>query len=314
MSDDYLWDRTGAADPDVVHLERVLAKLGLRNERPRPRRSRRPLWVGAIAALLMVGIGIAILMRRPQTIGPVTPWQLSLSGETPRAVRTGEAIETGAVHATMESAFVGQVEVEPDSRLRLLATRGDEQRLALDHGTIHAFIWAPPARFIVDTPAAKTIDLGCQYTLQVGKDGTGFLTVELGWVAFQWRGIESFIPAGAACHTRPGHGPDTPYFLDAPTAFKSAVARFDSHPTLEALDTALAGARPRDGLTLWHLLQRTDGRERARVFDRFAALVDLPPNVSREAILHSDRKSMDEAWNALRLGDTSWWRDWKRQW
>ena len=73
-------------------------------------------------------------------------------------------------------------------------------------------------RFVVDTPAAKTVDLGCRYTLSVAKDGSGFLVVELGWVAFEWNKVESFIPRGAACATRVGHGPGTPYFLDAPEA------------------------------------------------------------------------------------------------
>jgi hypothetical protein len=81
-----------------------------------------------------------------------------------------------------------------------------------------------------------------------------------------------------------------------------------------ALKTALAAARPRDALTLWHLLQRTHGEERAAVFCRFAALVSLPSSVTREAILRGDRQSLDAAWDALELGDTSWWREWKRRW
>ena len=136
----------------------------------------------------------------------------------------------------------------------------------------------------------------------------------MGWVAFQWHNLESFIPAGAACTTRPGHGPDTPHFLDAPQSLIEAVAQFDSTGSDAELGTALAAARARDALTLWHLLQRTQGDERARVFDRFHALVNLPPAVTREAILKGDRSATDAAWNALQLGDTSWWRTWQRPW
>jgi len=138
--------------------------------------------------------------------------------------------------------------------------------------------------------------------------------VEMGWVAFQWRNIESFIPAGAACTTRPGHGPDTPHFLDALEALTKAVADFDLTGNTQALNLALSAARPRDALTLWHLLQRTQGAERAEVFDHFKTLVKLPSGLAREGVLSGDRKSMDAAWDALDLGDTSWWRGWKRQW
>jgi hypothetical protein len=50
------------------------------------------------------------------------------------------------------------------------------------------------------------------------------------------------------------------------------------------------------------------------VFDRFATLVKLPPEVSKEAILRSDARAIDGAWNALDLGETGWWRQWKRTW
>ena len=138
--------------------------------------------------------------------------------------------------------------------------------------------------------------------------------MELGWVAFEWNKIESFIPRGAACTTRVGHGPDTPYFLDAPMALTKSLAEFDLSGNAEALRSVLIAARPRDALTLWHLLGRTQGSERAEVFDSFARLVNLPPGVTRKSILAGDRKSMDAAWDALKLGNTSWWREWKRDW
>jgi hypothetical protein len=214
----------------------------------------------------------------------------------------------------MESESIGEVEIDPHSRLRLLATKRDRHSLALDHGTIHAYIWAPPTKFVVDTPAANAVDLGCQYTLSIANDGKGFLSVELGWVAFQWKTIESFIPQGAACTTRVGYGPDTPYFLDAPEALTKSLAEFDLTGSQEAMRSVLSAARPRDALTVWHLLERTKGTERAEVFDRFAQLVNLPSSVTREGILRGDRASLDASWDALRLGNTSWWREWKRNW
>ncbi len=192
---------------------------------------------------------------------------------------------TGPEIAERTGLTADSVRVNLCRRMKLLRARDGEHRLALDHGTIHALIWAPPAEFVVDTPAAKTVDLGCRYTLRVAPDGVGFLTVEMGWVAFEWKNLESFIPAGAACTTRPGRGPDTPHFLDAPETLINAGARFDRAQDPQALRAALEAARPRDALMLWHLLERTRGEERAEVFERFAMLVKLPPGLGREAIL-----------------------------
>jgi hypothetical protein len=321
MSDEeYLWSRRGEPTPDVARLEKVLGELRWSQRRLNTRRAkhfrlRRPeLWQTVAAAALLLSLGGSFLIWKMHTQSPVTSWELSLGNHLPKPVRAGQLIETNNLTAaTMKSDGIGAVGIEPNSRLRLLPDHNG-QRLALDHGVIHALIWAPPAQFVVDTPSAKAVDLGCQYTLRVAKDGQGFLTVEAGWVAFQWHNVESFIPAGAACTTRPGHGPDTPHFLDAPEIFTKAVAEFDLTGNMQELYAALPAARPRDCLTLWHLLQRTQGQDRAKVFDRFAKLVPLPPGLTREGLLRGDPKAMDAAWDALQLGNTSWWREWKREW
>ena len=158
------------------------------------------------------------------------------------------------------------------------------------------------------------MDLGCEYTLRVAPDGTGVLKVEMGWVAFQWKNLESFIPAGAACRTRSGHGPGTPYFLDSSNGFRLALARFDETNDPATVARVLSEARPRDALTLWHLMTRTKGSERLKVFARFAQLVPLPPDVTRDRIAAGDPATLNASWDALGFGTADWWRGWKRRW
>ena len=85
------------------------------------------------------------------------------------------------------------MDLAPNSVLR---TAGGK-RLTLQRGELHAFIWAPAREFVVDTPSARAVDLGCEYTLNVDEKGDGMLRVALGWVAFQVGDREAFIPAGA---------------------------------------------------------------------------------------------------------------------
>lgn len=309
MSDDYLWNRTGDPDPETARLEELLGKLKYagppESAAVMPTRRRRLGWWLAAAASIAAISAAAWLMR-----GAATDWRTADG----TALRAGQTIETGAAKAELQSPKTGEVTVEPGSQLRLVQANAREQRFDLRVGAIHAFIWAPPGNFVVDTPSSKAVDLGCRYTLRVSKDGTGLLTVDFGWVAFERNHVESFIPAGAACVTRPGKGPGTPYFEDASPRLIDALSKFDSSGGEAALEAAISSATPHDALSLWHLMTRTHGELRGKVFDRFAALVKLPDQATRSAILRGNGEAIDAAWNALNLGDTSWWREWKRQW
>jgi FecR protein len=211
---------------------------------------------------------------------------------------------------------IGQVEVEPNSQVKLLQARDDDHRLSLRRGKMHAFIWAPPRKFYVDTPSAVAVDLGCAYTLEVNDDGQALLSVTSGWVAFEQDGRESFVPQAAMCITRPGFGPGTPYFGDAADEFKAALAKFDTAKSDEAaraaaLETVLAQSRRHDALTLWHLLSRTNESERGQVYDRLAALIPPPNDITREGVLRGDRQMLDVWWEKLELGRADFWRLWK---
>ena len=201
----------------------------------------------------------------------------------------GQWLETDNVtRAKIQVGTIGQVEVDPNSRLQLVHTRPTEHRLELARGRLSAHIWAPPRLFFVDTPSAVAADLGCAYTLEVDPDCGGLLRVTSGWVALKLKDRESMVPAGAACATRRGIGPGTPYFEDASEDFRRALSKLDFEPGETDgfnLDQVLTQARPRDTLTLWHLLSRLEGSKRALVYDRLAALSAPPAGVTRDGVL-----------------------------
>jgi hypothetical protein len=125
----------------------------------------------------------------------------------------------------------------------------------------------------------------------------------------QLKDRESMVPAGASCATQPGIGPGTPYFDDASENFRQALAKLDfgyavDIPDLHSpLEVVLAESRPRDTLTLWHLLARVEGKDRTRVYERAAALVPPPEGVTREGVLQLDEQML-ELWKD-RL-ETAW--------
>ena len=301
MSDDaYLWDKSGEPDSEVMLLEQALREYAAPPVRPLTRR--RSVWpVALIAASLLIGV-LAWRMNHPA----LSPWQL----ESGRMLALGEKIATGSgQHASLAASAVGSLRLEPNSTLQVVQSGPSHQRLALTQGTLHALIWAPAKSFAVDTPAGTSIDLGCAYTLTVDQDGAGLVSVSTGWVAFQSGRLESFIPAGAACRTRRQLGPSLPYFTDGSAAFTAAIVRWELTHELEEL---LKSARPRDAITLWHLLQRTQGAApRRQVAQRLVALV---PGVDAAGLEQGDPAAITQAWNALGLGSVEWWRAWKHPW
>jgi hypothetical protein len=247
------------------------------------------VWVLAAALLALIGAVSWYGMRPARAAWPVTRLEGSPSAGT---IKVGEWLQTDASsRARITVGNIGVVDVEPNTRLRLVAASPTEHRLTLAHGEISATVTAPPRLFLVDTPASTAVDLGCAYKIKTDESGDGVLRVTSGWVSLEWKGRESLVPAGADCRTRSKTGPGTPYFTDASENLQQALAAFDFGGGLKAsdpLETILSEARVRDTLTLWHLLARVNPAERVRVFNRMVDLVPLPASVSREKALELD--------------------------
>ena len=325
--DRYLWDKSGTPDPEIERLETLLAPLGHRGRPlplPLPARSRRRGLLVASLALAAVMLAVSLISLRPPS------WEVrSLSG-APRLegqplagrarIQGGDSLVTDAGSAAwIAVGKIGVVELGPDSRLRVITTRARQHRLALDRGVLQARIVAPPREFVVDTPSATAIDLGCVYELEVDGLGQATLSVLVGWVSFEREGRETFVPAGARCATRGHAGVGTPYFTDASAGFKNGLAEVDlaraGMPVPDAaLEQVLAEARREDAFSLWHLLARMRGADRALVADRLAALVPMPDGVTREGVLEGNRAMLDQWWDSLGFGATADWRRWKGSW
>ena len=349
MKDDYLWDGSGEPDPEVQKLESTLGRFRHNQPAPafeqlaaipaaKPRFSFFSRWpslrFAAVAAVLLFAVaGSYFLWRQLSLSNPGSGWDVAQLEGTPRVgwhsigadskagkLGVGQTLVTDSTsRATISLDETGSIEVDAGSRLRLITNGPGHKRLSLERGTIHATIWAPPGEFVVDTPSAVAVDLGCVYTLHVDDSGAGLLRTTMGWVGFKLNGRESFIPAGAVCATRPKIGPGTPYLEDASASFRDALAKFDFAATTPQECNALLGiilvdARKSDALTLWHLLSRVSEADRPGVYDRLVALAPPPADVTREGILRLDRQMLDSWWNSFGYGDVSLWRTYERDW
>lgn len=246
--------------------------------------------------------------KPPPQMAPSLPpktWNFETLAGTPTVgsssdsnkLAVGDYLETDSTSkARIKVADIGNVEIEPNSRVRLVNTSSKQHRLSLEVGTLQAQILAPPRLFIVDTPSAVAVDLGCAYTLEVDKAGNSKLHVTSGYVALERDGRESIVPAGAFCLTRRGQGIGTPFFESATPALEAALLKFDfGRGGSASLARVITEARAEDTLTLWHLLPRVPKSERERLFEVLKSYVAPPDGVTREGVLKLNKKML-EAW------------------
>ena len=320
---DYLFDKSGKADPDVEALEQKLAPLryqprsfdALLEQAPKAGDvvrldERRRTEIGRrtkLAAMLAVTAGAAAALW---LLSPKPPRQVLTADRIGRPVeapwrqvearlRPGEWLETGAEwEARVSISDIGRVDVAPSTRLRLTEDSPTKQRLELARGKIHAKVNAPPEIFVVGTPAAEAIDLGCEYTLDVDEHGNGELVVKSGWVALEGPSRWAYVPAGARSPMQKEHGPGVPLYDDAPESLRKALARFEAGEAKdEAIAVVLRDARRKDSLTLFHLLHRVDPAARHKVYERLAQLAPPPKGVDEPKVLRLDRPAL-ESWGA----------------
>lgn len=216
---------------------------------------------------------------------------------------------------------IGRVTLEPGSSLRLEEPRGAgaQYQLFLESGEIAASIFAAPRLFQVGTPSGMAVDLGCVYRARVEDDGSTWLSVETGQVAFETEQRRVVVPAGAGVRAQPGRGPGTPHWNDSSEELRAALEQIDSiefdsggagpqtavslpeatqtqhSPAFDvALALILQGSEKRDTLIFWNLIGHQDSRVRNASAQRLAQLAPPPRGVELSACLSGDQASLEQ--------------------
>jgi ferric-dicitrate binding protein FerR (iron transport regulator) len=314
---DYLYDKSGD-DPAVRELEGLLADYAHRAPLRTPPARRRSTWrtaaaAGTIAVAAAV-VAIAIWRRpsEPDCTAGGPGFAFAVDGGAARCggdAATRGTLPIGAWLETADRAVadvriadIGNLKVFGDSRLRLVGTGAGGHHLELARGRVAARVVAPPRLFVVDTPGATAVDLGCAYELAVDGDGRTHLRVTSGAVSLEGKGLAAYAPMDTEVVAAPGRGPGTPVAIAASPALRAAVARFDAGDagSLAAVITAATGD---DTVTLWNLLSRTKTSDRAAVVARLEQLGPRPDSVRAEDVIAGDaaaiarwRDALEERW------------------
>ena len=186
MTGDYLWDRSGPLDPEVLRLERVLGTLRQAMDEtavlhfPARVPARRPAPAFMAVVLTLAASVVALIAVSWRSGAPQPGFEVTRLAGTPTIGAPADGRERSVARGELARNRRGQARASidiasdrPDSRssrvhaLGLVSTRPGEHRLQLVRGTMHAIIWAPPGQFVVDTPSSTAVDLG----MRVHDDG-----------------------------------------------------------------------------------------------------------------------------------------------
>jgi hypothetical protein len=291
----YLFDKKGQPDDDLKALEERLASArGPQRdwENKAQRRGQRwPVW-GALAASVIAGAAYVEYGRYLAAHSFLTTTASSSS-----RLRPGSWLDTTET-TDIAVANIGHVTVEPQSRVRLVETSPQVQRLELARGALHAKVSAPPRLFVVDTPAAQAVDLGCEYRLTVDAAGTTRLEVLKGEVSLEGHGAASRVSAGAVCYTKSGEAPGVPRSAHSGPAFSQALDAWETHSG--GLQPVLATAERDDAISLWNLLPRVQEQERPEILGRLKGVIEEPPSdVADTDVVKLKPPAMESLWQSF---------------
>lgn len=313
---DYLWDRSGAPDPDVARLESLLAPLAHTaplDELRLARGKSRMTMVVAIATAVAAVIALVVWWRWPvdhyEGVA-CTGFGFVFTGQGGDVKCNGVdlavgvvpltgTLDTGVREAELAIADIGKAKLGAQTRVRLDHSQfGKRHQLHLEHGRMHAKVDAVPKVFAVTTPSADVTDLGCEYTLELDRSGAGKIEVLTGQVELETgKGALLLAPAGTHARLLPGRRASLPLATSAAPKLVAAVRELEA--TSDFADPAriaevLAAADVRDAITILNLYRVVPVAQKPTVLETLAKLVCPPQGLTVDEAM-SD-KALLEMW------------------
>lgn len=327
--DDPLWNPDASTDEDLARIQRLLGRYGIRARElpmpvidiPRRRGHALPWALAAGVALVLVGAGYQYRLAW----APGGSWTAVRSEGTAIEHETqlapGQTLSTASREsATIEVARIGRITLSPDSSLRLVGTEAGKHRVTLEHGHMRARIWAPPGYFAVRANGAEVVDLGCDFDLWKGRDGSGRLLVRSGWVSYRVGSDDILVPEGYALSFADGRA-RTPLRTDAPADFARAVRALEtaiasdgpiSSTSNDAARGVAESARDQDAFTLLSMLTRWPLLARTVLYPRLGAALGVEAGSTdhRQAWESGDQNAIDVWWQKMPRQPKQWWANW----
>lgn len=198
------------------------------------------------------------------------------------SIREGEWIITDdSSEAMIKIDGIGDILIEPKTKLKILKNEDGENKVYLEYGTINTNLSNSVksiAPFAVQTANGIIRDTkGGSYTFTMNEKGDGMIFVKDGIVNFVSNGKESVIPSGKVCIVQALNGPGVPFSVNTSPQFKNAIMHFDENSgDLSAINSVISTSGNQDLVSLINLMPRVSPEVQNVIYQRVQTLA---PNV-----------------------------------
>jgi hypothetical protein len=272
------------------------------------------LVIAGIVSTLALGVIFALLTF---DYSPTQFWQVQKISGYPviesqiitdqGILKIGERLVTDSEsRARLKIGTFGEIDIEPQSEIKIIETKSSEYQLVLSKGKISVRTWAAPKLFSIETPSASVKDFGSIYYLSVDEKSITKLQVKTGWVLIEANNIKSLSGAASICYADKMIGCGAPFSIDASDAFQNALHKlnFENGGEVE-LEKVLSESRKEDLISLFHLLTRSQQMDRERIYNRITQLFVIPQSITRKGIIIGDQEMLGRLWTEFGLGSIS---------
>jgi len=262
----------------------------------------------AIAASIILVLGlmsIPFYINNSVDVNPVTSvlgyWQVEKIKGNPTlsdkplssvdSIKEGEWIITDdSSEAVIKIEGIGDIYIEPKSKIKIMKNEQGENNVYLEYGTINTNLTKPSGNnipFEVETVNGIVRDTkGGSYTFTMNDKGEGMIFVKDGIVNVVSNGREvnvvsngreSVIPSGKVCIVQAVNGPGVPFGFNTSPQFKNAIMYYDENSgDLNAINNVIANSTSQDLVSLINLMPRVSPEVQNVIYSRVQSIA---PNI-----------------------------------
>lgn len=278
--------------PDENEVEEKIEEVKIKKEKSRS--LSKPIFLSLLIILLAAILYFFVFNE-------TNPWRITVVSGAPTIsqenVTSNDKLSENEIlrtnlnsRALIKIHEVGSVHVGPNSFLK----RTGDFSFNLTSGNVKISEDSSFEFLIIEIPSAqaKDFNLGNSYSLEVNNNGNSSIYVEKGWLKVSNANKEFLVPAKYYCEVKKDVGPGIPYSGMSSTALKEALSKFSFGGDMEAIPVILSESTQIDAVSLWHLLQLADPKDRQKIFDKLSSFVKPPSNTNQEGILNLDKKML----------------------
>lgn len=215
------------------------------------------------------------------------------------SIKAGDWIETNdSSRAVITIAGLGEITVEPKSKLTILKSEQGEHRVLLEYGTINTNFSEKSDKFSIETKNSIARDnnvTGTAYTFSIDNKGDGMILVKDGSVTLESRGKEAVVPAGKICLVQAIAGPGTPFSVTASNEFRKALYAYDFEPhTTNAIYNVINTANETDMVSLINLIPRVNDEVKEQIYSKVSGYVAPPSYIVMDSLRYFDCEKLGE--------------------